>query len=164
MTFGEALDTGDFSEVGGCTEQAGDAVFGGAAVLTAVVGKLDELDEPIIQDQRMVRATEKWAACMANAGYRYDEADRIDEDSRRFRAIVGAGARPGATTPPDLASSYDRAALADLKGEEVKIANADLACEKREITPVESMVRPQYEQTFRRENRSLIVRIPPVGR
>jgi hypothetical protein len=164
VTFAEALDTGDFSELGGCTKQASEAAFGGGALLTALVGKLDELDERIVQDQRMVRATEKWAACMRDQGYRYEDSDQIDEDLlKRFQAIVGTGVRPGATVSPDPGISYDPAALAELKREEVKIANADLACEKREILPVERVVRPQYEQDFRSQNRKLLVRVPSVG-
>ena len=60
-------------------------------------------------------------------------------------------------------TSYDRAALADLQREEVKVVNADLECEKSEITPVERVVRPQYEKEFRRQNRSLLARVRPVG-
>ena len=160
-TFAEALDSGDFSELGGCTKQASDAAFGGAAVLNAVVGKLDELDQHIVEDQRMVKATEKWSACMADQGYRYDDSDTIDEDLlNRFRAILGPTVRPGATAPPTAGSSYDRVALSDLQREEVKIANADLACEKREITPVEKVVRPQYEKAFRQQNQQLLARVP----
>ena len=73
-------------------------------VLAALVGKLDELDERIVQDQRMVKAAEKWSACMADKGYRYEEPDEIDEDlSKRFQAIVGPGRqarRDGATGSP----------------------------------------------------------------
>ena len=164
VTFAEALDTGDFSELGGCTKQASEAAFGGGAVLTALVGKLDELDERIVQDQRMVKATERWAACMSAEGYRYEDSDQIDEDLlTRFRALVGAGVRPGATVLPDPGTSYDRIALAELKREEVKVANTDLACEKREITPVELVVRPRYEADFRRQNRALLVRVPGAG-
>jgi hypothetical protein len=36
----------------------------------------------------------------------------------------------GATAPPARGTSYDRAALAALQREEVKVANADMACEK----------------------------------
>jgi len=112
----------------------------------------------------MVKATEKWAACMTDEGYRYDDSDMIDEDLlNRFRAILGPTVRPGATTPPTAGSSYDRAALTGLQREEVKIANADLACEKREITPVERVVRPQYEKTFRRQNEQLLARVPAAG-
>jgi hypothetical protein len=163
-TFAEAVDSGDFSELGGCTEQASEAAFGGATVLTELVGKLDELDERIIQDQRMVRANEKWSECMREKGYRYEEPDETDEDIlERFRGIVGVGVRPGATGPPDPGTSFDRAALRDLQREEVRIANADLECEKREITPVEQEVRPQYEATFRRQNRRLLSRVRPVN-
>jgi len=163
VTFAEALDTGEFGDLGGCTKIASDAAFGGAAVLTAVVGKLDELDEGIVQDQRMVRAFEQWSVCMRDAGYRYEDPDAIDADLlERFQSIMGVGVRPGASAPPSPGTSYDRVALADLQREEVKIANADLACEKRHVTPVEDVVRPQHEQAFRKANRALLERVPPA--
>jgi hypothetical protein len=163
-TFQEAADTGDFSDLGGCTKDATDATFGGAAVLKALVGKLDELDQRIVQDQRMVKATEKWSACMADKGYRYEESDAIDEDLlKRFRAIVGPGARAMLVSLP-AGTSYDRGALAQLQQQEVQVVNADLDCEKKEITPVERVVRPQYEKEFRQQNRALLARVPPVGR
>ena len=163
-TFQEAADTGEFSDLGGCTKLATDATFGGAGVLTALVTKLDELDQHIVEDQRMVKATEKWSACMQDNGYRYGESDEIDEDLlRRFKAIVGSAARPMLVAPPDPGTSYDRAALVALQREEVKVVSVDVACEKREITPVEQVVRPQYEQEFRTQNRALLERVPTVG-
>jgi hypothetical protein len=131
-------------------------------VVTALIGKLDELDEAIVQDQRMVRAAEKWSACMAKQGFRYTEPDDIEEDlTERFQAIVGSDVPPGATTPPpDL--SYDRAALAELQREEVRIGAVDLECENRELDPVERVVRPEYEALFRRSNRKLIARVRPA--
>jgi hypothetical protein len=164
LTFSEAIDSDAATELGGCTKQATEAVFGGATVLAQIQGKFDELEERITQDQRMVRAVEKWSTCMADEGYRYDEPEEIDTDMiRRFKAILGAGIQPGATAPPTRGASYDRAALAALQREEVKIANADLACEKRHITPVELEVRPQYEETFRKQNRRLLEQVRPVG-
>jgi hypothetical protein len=139
-------------------------VFGGATVLARIQGKFDELEERITQDQRMVRAVEKWSKCMADEGYRYDEPEEIDTDLiRRFKAILGAAVQPGATAPPTRGTTYDRAALAALQREEVKIANADLACEKEHITPVELEVRPQYEETFRKQNRQLLQQVRPVS-
>ena len=163
VTFAEALDSGDFSELGGCTKQATDEVFGGAALLSELVGKLDELDERIVQDQRMVNATENWSSCLADKGFRYEEPDAIDEDLlKRFRAIVGPGTRPGATAPAP-GQTYDKGALTALQREEVKIGTADLECEKKEITPVERVVRPQYEKQFREQNRKLLTRVHPVA-
>ncbi|MGH2978679.1 MAG: hypothetical protein ACRDLQ_03460 [Solirubrobacterales bacterium] len=159
VTFAEAVESGDFTELGGCTKDASEAAFGGAAVLTSLVERLDELDERIIQDQRMVRANEKWTACMLEKGYRYEEPDEIDSDvEERFQAIVGAGVRPGTSTPPQGAS-FDRAALTELQREEVRIANADLDCEQQEIEPVERDVRPQYEEQFRNQNQRLLARV-----
>ena len=164
ISFTEALDTGEFGDLGGCTKLASDAAFGGGAVLLAVVGKLDELDEGIVQDQRMVKAVERWSACMRDRGYRYPDADAIDTDLlERFQTIMGVGVRPGATSALNSGTSYDPAALTALQKEEVKIANADLACEQREITSVEEVVRPQHERTFRQQNKRLLDRVPPAS-
>jgi hypothetical protein len=164
LTFAEAIDNDAAAELDGCTKQATEAVFGGGAVLATLQGKFDELEERINQDQRMVRAVEKWTECMAEKGFRYEEPEEIDEDLiERFKAIVGQVTQPGATAPADPSAAYDRGALAALKREEVKLARADLACEKREITPVELEVRPQYEEAFRERNRRLIEQVRPVS-
>jgi hypothetical protein len=163
-TFADAVDSGHFGELGVCTKQASEAIFGGGPVLTALVAKLDELDGNILEDQRMVRANEKWSACMTQRGFRYADPGDIEGDvEKRFASIVGVGVRPGATAPPDAGTSYDRGALAELRRDEVRVAGADLACEKQEITPVELVVRPQYEEVFRKQNRRLLVRIKPLG-
>ena len=131
-------------------------------MVTALIGKLDELDEAIGQDQRMVRAGEKWSACLADQGFRYAEQGDIEDDlTERFQAIVGADIAPGATTAPS-GLGYDRAALAALQQEEVRIGAADLECENREIDPVERVVRPEYEANFRKTNRRLITRVRPA--
>ena len=161
-TFAVANDTGDFTRLGGCTKQATEAVFGGADVLTQLQGKLDELDETIAQDQRMVRAVEQWAACMGKAGIQYESPEDIEPDLvKRFQAIVGSKVERGATTP--VPAGVDQAALSELQRAEVASAVADLACEEQSITPVEDVVRPQYEAKFREENRSLITRLRPAG-
>jgi hypothetical protein len=164
LTFAEAIDSDAATELGGCTKEATEQVFGGAAVLAKVQGKFDELEERITQDQRMVRAVERWSKCMADDGYRYEEPEEIDTDVlKSFRSIVGAGVQPGASAPPVAGASYDRSALAGLQREEVRIARADLACEKRHITPVELEVRPQYEESFRKQNRALLSQVKPVA-
>ena len=163
LTFAEAIDNDAATELGGCTKRATEAVFGGAAVLSALQGKFDELEERITQDQRMVRAVERWSACMEERGHRYAEPEEIDSDLlTRFQGIVGSGTQAGATTLVDRDATYDRGQLTALKHDEVKIARADLACEKREITPVELEVRPGYEAAFRDRNRTLISQVRPV--
>jgi hypothetical protein len=164
VTFAEAVESGEFSELGGCTKEATESVFGGAGVLARLVGKLDELDERIVQDQRMIKAVEKWSACMADKGFQYEEPDEIDSDlAKRFKTIMGPGIPVGASAPPSKGFTYDKAALKALQREEVKIGTADYDCERKEITPVEAVVRPQYEQDFRKQNRKLLVQVRPVG-
>ena len=163
-TVDEALDSGDFTKLGGCTRKATVAVFGGTQVLTQLQGKLDDLDERINADQRMVRALEKWTRCMADAGYEYEEPDDIDGDLlRRMEKIVGPLPGKFATGPASgKPAPYDHAALAALQKDEVAIARADYACERKYITPVESVVRPEYEARFRQQNRALFGQIKPV--
>ncbi len=166
-TFFAAVDSGRFENLGGCTKKATEAVFGGSSVLTQIVTKLDELDEKILEDQRMVRAVEQWTECMAEAGFRYEDPEEIDVDLiKRMENIVGP--LPGgyfATGPAagTRAQPYSRAKLAQLQQEEVEVARKDFACEKEHIAPVEAKVRPQYEAAFRSQNQSLIGQVKPVG-
>jgi hypothetical protein len=164
-TFQAAVDSGDFTKLGGCTRKATESVFGGAQVLTQLQGKLDQLDERILEDQRMVRAVERWTSCMAQAGYRYEDPDQIDSDlTKRMEKIVGPLPGPFATGPAggQKPAPYDHAALAGLQREEVDIARSDYACERKYITPVEAVVRPQYEAQFRERNQALISQVKPV--
>jgi hypothetical protein len=164
-SFTEAIENGRFDRLGGCTLKATERVFGGAQVLTQLQGKLDQLDERILEDQRMVRAIESWSTCMADAGFRYEDPEEIDADLfRRMEKIVGPLPGQFATGPPagQKAPAYDRAALRALQREEVAIARADAACEEKRIAPVESNVRPQYEALFRRQNRGLVSKVRPV--
>jgi hypothetical protein len=164
-TFTAAVDSGDFTELGGCTRKATEAVFGGAQVLTELQGKLDALEERVLQDQRMVRAIENWSRCMAAAGYQYEEPEAIDSDLfERMEEIVGPLPGQFATGPAagEEPRPYDRAELAKLQQEEVAIARADHRCELKHITPVEEKVTPQYSKDFLRQNENLISRVKPA--
>jgi len=165
-TFTAAVDSGDFESLGGCTREATEAVFGGAQVLTEIQGKLDALEERILQDQRMVRAIERWSQCVAEAGFQYEEPEAIDSDLfERMEAIVGPLPGQFATGPAggEKPQPYNRARLRALQQEEVAIANADHKCELEHITPVEEKVGPQYSEEFRRQNTELISRLKPVS-
>ena len=91
-----------------------------------------------------------------------DVAQRMIGDADRLGAAQQA-TQQGATVPADRNAPYDKGALAALKREEVKAARADLACEEREITPVELEIRPEYEEQFRNRNTKLIEQVRPVS-
>jgi hypothetical protein len=102
---------------------------------------------------------------MSDAGYRYEDPDDIDgELFDRMEKIVGPLPGQFATgpAPGEKPRPYDHAALAKLQREEVAVARADYACERRHITPVEAVVRPQYEAQFRRSNQALIRQVKPI--
>ena len=158
-TFLQAMDTGDFSQLGGCTRTATEEAFGGATVLQSLQSKLLELDRQIENDPRIVAAVANWARCMRQSGF--DLARPQDVDSslhQRLEAIVGAAAASGAERRS--ARGYDRAALAALQRQEVEMVAADLRCEKQHIHDVEQAVRPDYEEPFRAQNAALLQRVP----
>jgi hypothetical protein len=160
-TFASALDSGDFTRLGGCVKQATDEIFGGTPVLQTLQTKTDELDDKIFSDARMVKAIAKWSQCMREAGYdglsEPDEADSVLEG--RLEAIVGppeerAPAAPGEEPP------YEPEALEALQQEEVAMVAADIVCEKKHLEEVEGKVSEEYHEEFRQENADLLARVP----
>jgi hypothetical protein len=162
QTFAHAIDNGDFSQLAGCTKQATDAAFGGTKLLTTLQRKLDELDDSIVNDQRMVQANARWSTCMREAtGEQFEDSEAVEDDIRkRLEAIVGEVLPPGEVAPE---GSYDKAALAALARREVDLTRADLACEAKFVTATEDKVREEKETRFRDENAELLRQVKPLG-
>ncbi len=153
-TFAVAVDTGDFSGLGGCVKEATDEVFGGAEVVQSLQDKLAELDARIAADPRMAEAIAEWSACMKEAGFELAEPQQVDAVLLAdLEEIVGS---PGNENP-----DYDTAALAALQAEEVAMVTADVECEEEHITEVEDEVQVEYEAAFREENADLLSKVPP---
>jgi len=154
-TLFEALDAGDFSRLGGCSRDAAAQVFGGAEVIQSLQSKLDELDQRVASDPRMVTAVEAWSACMRAAGFDLARPDEVDTTlAAKLEAIVGPPERSGSVV------TYDQAALAALAREEVATVAADIDCEEKHLTEVEDKVQAEAEQAFREQNADLLARIP----
>ncbi|HWT26029.1 MAG TPA: hypothetical protein VN213_21155 [Solirubrobacteraceae bacterium] len=164
-TFTDAVENGNFTRLGGCTREATEQVFGGARVLTQLQARLDQLEERILQDQRMVRAIEDWSGCMQQAGFEYEDPEAIDTDLfTRMERLVGPLPGQFATgpAPGEKPKSFPPSALTQLQRDEVSIARADHACELKHITPVEDAVAPQYAEDFRQSNRALMAQVKPA--
>ena len=129
-TFAEAVDSGDYSRLGGCVGTGTDQVFGGAEVLQDLSAKLDELDQKMRADSRMVTAVREWSDCMRDAGFDgLSEQEQLDSVlKKKLEAIVGSpgDAESAAAAEPD----YDHAALAALL-REVSMVNADTQVRER---------------------------------
>jgi hypothetical protein len=158
-TFYDAIDTGDFSRLGGCLKTATEQVFGGADVLTGLSAKLDELDEKIRADTKMVKAVKEWSACMREAGFDgLEEQEEVDEVlAQKLEEIVGS---PEEAAETGAAPEYDKAALAALQQEEVAMVAADIKCEEEHVEDLEEEVTAEYEAVFREENTSLLSKVP----
>lgn len=169
QTFFVAADTGDFSQLGGCTKQATDNLFGGTELLTTLQRKLDELDDSIVQDQRMVRAAEAWTACMRQqTGETFEDSEAVEVDVlKRLAEVVGplpeGEFAPGAFASVTPEGPVDSAGLDEVRRLEVEFSNADVACEEQHIVPVEDKVRAEKERAFREANAELLRRVKPLG-
>lgn len=160
-TFQVALDNGDFTRLGGCTKQATAEIFGGTAVIQTLQSLLDDTDEKIFSDSRMVKAVEKWSACMGDAGFTVSEPDEVDAILEgKLEAIVGPPEERVAPVPGQE-PPYDADALAALQREEVEMVAADVACEKKHLVGIEEQVTAEYEAEFREENADLLSKVPP---
>ena len=159
-TFFDALDSGDFGRLGGCLKQATEEVFGGADTLETLSAKLDELDEEMRADARMVKAVKDWSACMREAGFDgLEEQEEVDAVLKeKLEAIVGSASDEAAAG--DAEPEYDKAALAALQKEEVAMVTADIDCEEEHVADVEEEVTKEYEETFREENSGLLAKVP----
>jgi hypothetical protein len=163
QTFSFAVDTGDFSELGGCTKKATDKVFGGAKLLQTVQRKLDELDDSIVADQRMVHALEAWRTCVKSAtGTAYEDDESIEEEiTQRFEAIVGGVVPPGQVAADG--TQVDMAALRKLQQDELDVFSKSIACERKHVDAVEDKVREEKEAKFKSDNAELLRTVKPLG-
>ena len=164
-TYFRAADTGDFSALGGCTKQAADALFGGSKLLGVLQRKLDELDDAVLQDQRMVRAFDEWRRCMRDStGESFEDSEAVELDlQQRLEELVGP-LPEGESAPGEFATltsdrPVDQTALSELQQLELKLSHTDVACEEKHIVPVEDAVQQAKEKRFREDNAELLRRI-----
>jgi hypothetical protein len=169
QTYFRAADTGDFSQLGGCTKKAADKLFGSSELLTTLQQALDDLDQAVLQDQRIVHAQEAWRQCVRDkTGQTFENSEGVElEIQKRLAAIVGP-LPSGESAPGEFANRtperpIDRAALARLKQLEVQFAVTDTACEEKHLAPVEEVVTKEKEKEFRDQNAELLRRVKPLG-
>ncbi len=130
-TFAVALETEDFSRVGGCTRTAIEQVFTPEQLSTTYLNPKDALIE---QDARMVRALAEFADCLRAEGFDYSYERDIEPDLKRRLYDITRGA------PVESLSADAQAALVELQGEERALAVVVYECESRILDPVEDRV------------------------
>lgn len=130
-TFAVALETEDFSHIGGCTRKAVEQVFTPEQLNVTYRNPKDALIE---QDPRMVAALAKFVDCMHTAGFDYNSERQVEPDLKRRLYTITGGA------PVTALSAEARTALTKLQAEERAIAVVVLRCEERILDPVENQV------------------------
>ena len=157
----------------GCFGKAQEAVGTDDDRIQRVGPKLQELQERIASDPRLVKANADWAECMADAGYDFESPDKIPEylfgkmsdlqealgggdddgggDNSRGPVVVGG---PGGAI--DIEAIANSPELAALQREELALAKADDGCASstgRKDTA--KKVRAEAEKRFLEENPNL---------
>ena len=158
----------------GCFGKAQEAVGADNDRLQRIGPKLQELQERIASDPRMVKANADWAECMAGAGFDFESPEKIPEylfgkmselqeelggDGPSGPGGVGAvggviiGGPAGGIDIEAIANSPE---LAALQREELSIAKADSGCaESTGRRDTAKKVRAEAEKRFLEENPTL---------
>jgi hypothetical protein len=172
-SFDEPYVEGDEPpEPTGCAAEAGEEVWGDMTSQEdqSLYDDLDEMEQAIQADERLVAATEDWADCMAEAGFDYESQNAIYDDlNTQVSEIMGWDSGGGAAIarPVGKAASddqvpwvsdtavageeqqeYDHEALAELQAYELSVAEADDACREEHLTDVEAEVREDHQADF----------------
>lgn len=130
-SFAVALETEDFSRVGGCTRAAVEQVFTPEQLKSTYVNPKDARIE---QDPRMAKALAKFADCLRQEGFDYSYERDIEPDLKaRLYAITGGA-------PVEALSSDAKAALAQLQAQERALAIVTYNCETKILDPVEDQI------------------------
>lgn len=133
-TFIVALDREDFSQVGGCTRTAVEAIFSKDELGASFVNYQNEAGARVAADPRVIAAYQDWIACMRDAGYAYGDPSEIRTDlASRFEAIVGESSI-------DSLSEAAASALSDLQSQEIALAAADHACDLQNVADIKRQV------------------------
>ena len=151
----------------GCFGRAQQKVGDGNDKLQRVGPELQEMQERIASDPRMVKADAAWSACMSKAGFEFGTPDDIPPylfgKVRELQESQGGGqdgesadtdAGPGGpAVGPPIADSPE---LALLQHEELALAKADDGCsEKTGRRATARKVRDEAERRFLEENPDL---------
>ena len=165
VTFAEAVDSGDFSELGGCTKEASDAAFGGAAVLNVAgreARRARRAHHPGPADGEGEREVVRVHAGegLPLRGARRDRRgpERALQGDRR--APASGRARPRRPAGRELRPRRaHRAAARRRSGSRTPTSTA----RSRRSSRSSARCGPQYEEQFRKQNQRLLARVQPAN-
>ena len=159
---------------GGCMGEALKATGGDRPAFDAsLFDDLQDLEERIDSDPKMVEAMKKWSQCMAEDGYEYrDQNEAVKEIREEFGELTGlklsgdgggfvvsVSGRVGGDGEPgqafDPLANVDKEKLTQLQDKEKRLALADYECAVRHVAKVEQQVRERYEDQFIKEHPEL---------
>lgn len=154
---GGVAKAGD-AQITGCFGRAQEEAGEGKDQIRELGPKLQELEQRISSDPRMVKANAAWSKCMSDAGFEYEKPEDIVPDLMdRLGELrgTGAGGGDGALEGP-VGPPADSPELDALRAEELALARADDECSTetgRRATA--KKVRKEAERQFLEDNPNL---------
>lgn len=160
----------------GCFGEAQEAIYGSFDSMMALDDEFQELYDRIEADPRIAEISEKWASCMAEAGFTFtstqDMYDSMSTDFNELQNEIFSSFGPGPGfdeaemetmtdaelealfAPPSLTEEQE-ARLAVIQEEEIKLAVANQACDQG-ADEIYMTVSAEYELQFIEDNRALL--------
>ena len=153
-----STDAGPTDE--GCFGTSQKSVPGGPATLG---DSLQELDDRIQNDPRMIQAQRDWVSCIAEAGYdQFQEPDDIPEylmsELQKISGGPSSSDADGGTSFAIGGDDIDPTKLAALQREELALAKLDDGCKKKTgAEKVAKQVQKDAQQRFLDDHPDLVV-------
>jgi len=133
MPFSVALESENFTQIGGCTRKAVEQAFKPEQLNASSYNPLDDL---VNKNPRMKSALRYYEREMKKAGFDYTHPDQIEPDLRtRLAAITN-----GSTIPIEKMSAEQRANLKQLQDYELAVSKASFKLQEEVLGPVEERI------------------------
>lgn len=174
---GEPSEDFFFGGPQGCYGDAQADVYGDFEVMMELDDEFQELYDRIEADPRIAEISAKWSACMAEAGYSFENQNEMYESffedfnelqNEVFSSFSGPGPDidfeeleqmsdaelEALYAPPELTPEQE-ARLAVIQEDEIKLAVANVNCDQGALD-VRMAVSAEYELQFIEENRAML--------
>lgn len=142
----------------GCQNEAYESTGPGDQVVYRELSEeFNDLYEDVEADARVAAATTAWSTCLAEAGFTYASMEEIFThlDGRMNEEVYRTDVQYDEEGNPD-GPTYDEAALADVRAEEIDIAVADTTCqEDTDLHAIRQEVQIEYEEAFIAEHQAV---------
>lgn len=160
----EISDDGFDFEPEGCYGDAANEIYGRFAALEQLAPVFESMDVAYQTDSRVLKIQERWARCMGEAGYTFeDSVEAQGAVTEKINQVVASSSGVGEVSDEEQSAEVadpQRTAeltsqLAEVRDEEIAIATADAACSEADSDELLEINR-EYELKFIEDNKNVL--------